>query len=296
MTTPSKRKATPPTEKSAEGEAVKPKSARGPLVELAAMAAQHDVLQALDHETLEVQFPDPYCASQGALTRSRGTLKDSLDWLRVLHPKKGPASHGDLGLAPSMLPLLIEWTRRLAVHIEALDGGTPVATADLEAVRAAAQRQYSAVRASVGTALGKNTEWKAQLDKHLDGEKHAELDDDAARLLRLADAIEAWRSGDDPRVKHALAGQRITADTVTACTAAADALEQARTGHTGKLGGSRDTPEVNLVEGRVLVLMGEVFDAVNRARAAKKTTLVLVPGAATKRVIQPNAKPRKKKP
>ena len=122
------------------------------------MAAQHNVLQALDHETFEVQFPDVFCAVQGALARSRGTFKDSLDWLHVLHPKKGHASHGDLGLAPSTLPLLIEWTRRLAVHIEALDGGTPVATADLEAVRAAAQRQYTAVREPVGTALGKNTE------------------------------------------------------------------------------------------------------------------------------------------
>ena len=105
------------------------------------MAAQHNVLLAPDHETFEAQFPDAYCASQGALTRSRGTLKDSLDCLRVLHPRKGPAAHGDLGLAPSALPLLIEWTRRLAAHIEALDGGAPVAAADLEAVRAAAQRQ-----------------------------------------------------------------------------------------------------------------------------------------------------------
>ena len=90
------------------------------------MAAHHDAPQPLDHQTFEVQFPDVFCVSQGALTRSRGTLKDSLDWLHVLHPRKGHASHGDLGFAPGLLPLLIEWTRRLAVHIEALDGGTPV--------------------------------------------------------------------------------------------------------------------------------------------------------------------------
>ncbi len=261
------------------------------VIELDAFAAKHAPLTAIDHDVFAAQYPDAYCEAQGTATRSRGVLKDAMDWLRVFHPAPGARDHGDPGFAATTLPLLIRWTRRLALALADVQEAGTSGAVELDAKREIARLRYRKTRASVDDALGRNEAWITQLKAHLDGETHAEFDAEAARLYRLADAIDAWLAGGDALLKHALAGRGVTADVSKACREAADAVEAARKVTRNTLDGGRDTPAINLVEGRVLVLMQDVFRSVNKARAEKKTTLVLRPGAASRRIIQPN-KPR----
>lgn len=86
----------------------------------------------------------------------------------------------------------------------------------------------------------------------------------------------------------------MTAETAVACAKAVADLEAAKTLDVGAKIGDHDTPALNRIEGAVLLLMIAVFRAVDGARAAGKTRLVLKPRAATRRVIAPNARVRTK--
>ena len=264
------------------------------LAELARLAALYPALTPLDHDTLVARFDDAYCEALGTATKSRGTLKDALAWLRVLHPPAGARPLGDTGVSAITLALLVEWTRRLLVEVESMAEGLPAGLAEEASMREAAKARYRSVRDAVEEALGHNAKWIAILKSHLDGSKHDELDADVARLLRLADAVKELIAL-HATTRHALADEGVTDATPRGCTDDALALEKAIKAKPRAGNIDRDTPAVNLVEGRVLVLMTRVFRAVNKARAAKRTTLVLQPGAATKRVVQPPS-PRKKAP
>ena len=261
------------------------------LAELARMAALYPALTPLDHETLVARFDDAYCEALGTTTKARGTLKDALAWLRMLHPPAGARSLGDTGVSATVKALFIEWTRRLQVEVESIAEGLPAGLAEEASMREAAKARYRTVRDAVDEALGHNAKWITVLRSHLDSEKHGELDVDVARLMRLASGVKALLAH-HATTKHALANEGVTDATVQVCNDDALALEKAAKARPRGGAVDRDTPATNLVEGRVLVLMTQVFRAVNKARAAKRTTLVLRPGAATKRVIQPRG-PRK---
>lgn len=141
------------------------------------------------------------------------------------------------------------------------------------------------MRGAIDHALGRNEAWIVPLGERLTSGDHAEFDAEATRPYRVADAIDAWLEGADALVRHALAGRGVTVATSKACRGDGDATETARKGASGRLDGGRDTPTINLAEGRVLVLMQDVFRSVNLARAERTTTLILRPGAATQRII-----------
>jgi len=251
-------------------------------------------LSELDRDTFAEKYPDSYCESLAGSTKARGTLKDSRAWLRKLHPVATRRPVGDVGVPAVTMALFIEHTRELALAVESMNKGLGSdAAVKVEAARARANTRYRDVKARVEEALGANETWKAQLRAHLDSEQHSEQDADAARLLRLRDAINVWLGGKDIKIKHSLGIQGVKAETAAACGEAAVALEAARVHASGVAASDKDTPQVNRTEGHVLVLMREVFRAVNNAREAGTTELVLQPGAATRRVITPNANARK---
>lgn len=266
------------------------------LEELAAWRDAHPAPTPLDHATFDARYPLDAREALARLTKAPGTLGDARALLRTLHPAPGAKPLGDLGVSPIIMALLIEHTRRLAVAVEESNHGT---TSDgavkIEAARVAVNLAYHTTKAKAEVAAGRNEAWKAHIKKHLDSALHTELDPDGARLRRLVDAIEAWLGGDDATIKHSLAIEGVTAETAVACAKAVTDLEAAKTLDVGAKIGDHDTPALNRIEGAVLLLMIAVFRAVDGARAAGKTRLVLKPRAATRRVIAPNARVRTKK-
>lgn len=261
------------------------------LDELTRWQALHAPLTTLDNETFASKYPAEYCEQLATATRARGTLRDAREWLRVLHPAPGAKGVVPTGVPEVTLALFVEHTRQLAVAVEAMSqGDTSPRGVEVEATRATANETYHSTRDRVSEAIGRNPTWTQHLDGHLASNRHAELDADAARLLRLGEALDAWFVGKDVVVKHALSIEGVTAETAKSCAQAATALESARVAAAGARESGRDTPAVNRVEGHVLVLMQSVFRAVKQAREQKKTQLVLRPGAATRRVITPNAR------
>ncbi len=251
----------------------------------------------LDHRTFVAKYPVAYCEQLAGSTKARGTLKDARDWLRKLHPAPGSKPIGDAGVPPVTHALFIEYTRQLAIAVEAMNQGVSDGPeVEVEAARAAANACYHRTKGKVVEAIGQNETWNRQIKKHLDSDRHSELDADAARLLRLRDAIHEWSKSKDDVVKHALQIEGVTAETESACTKAASDLEAARAAAAGSKDSGRDPPLVNRIEGCVLVLMQSVYRAVNEAREQKKTQLVLQPGAATRRIITPNMRAKKAKP
>lgn len=279
----------------AKGEAALPASTRAALDELAAWAALSPPLSALDRETFAARFPDAYCERLGQTTRSRGTVKDALAWLRLLHPAKRSSRLGVTGVSPLTLALFIDATRALLQLVES-QGARAVNDGIVrrEASRAEAVRRYRDLRDRVDDALGRNDDWIAALRMHTDSELHGEFDPDTARSLRLADGLDAWLRGKDRVIAHALASEGVTAEAVKAMRDAADALEAARADATRPTDRGLDTPAINRAEGRVLALMQRVYRDVNAARAKGATTAVLPVGAATKRLIAPSKKPKAK--
>ncbi len=284
--TPSRTKQQPPVEA-----AVMRATTLANLAELAHMAALYPALTPLDHDTFDARYDDAYCEALGTTTKARGTLKDALAWLRMMHPSAGGRARAETGVSATLKALFIEWTRRLQVEVESIAEGLPAGLAEEASKREAAKARHRSVRDAVDEALGHNANWITVLRSHLDSDKHGELDVDVARLLRLASGVKALLAL-HATTRHALANEGVTDATVQACNDDALALEAAIKARPRGGGADRDTPAMNLVEGRVLVLMTQVFRAVNKARAAKRTTLVLRPGAATRRVIQPRG-PRK---
>jgi len=284
MATTSKKKGS-----AAAVEAPVRESTRALLEELGRWRDVHPALTALDQEMFEAKYPAAWREQLGGSTKARGTLKDAVAWLRLLHPAAGRKPAGDHGVAPVTMALFVGWTGQLLHAVEALDAGA----ADdhgvkLAAAREAANTLWRTTRGPVDEALGRNEAWTAQLREQLLGSRHGELDGDAARLLRLADAIDGWFKSKDAVVKHALTTEGVTAERAALCRQRANALEAARALAAGAKDTGRDPPPVNRVEGSVLALMQGIFRAVNGARANKATTLVLQPGGATRRIIQPN--------
>jgi hypothetical protein len=291
MSTSTKTKsAAPPTPKAL------PDGLRLALEEIGRWREGHTPPTELDHRTFEAKYPVAYCEQLASSTKARGTLKDAREWLRKLHPAPGKKPIGDAGVPSVTLALFIEYTQQLAVAVESMNQGASDAPAvQVEVTRAAANLCYRSTKARVVEAIGQNDTWNRQLAEHLDSDRHSEVDADAARLLRLRDAIRGWLKSKDEVVKHALQIEGVTPETEGACTKAASELEAARAAAAGTKDSGRDPPLVNRIEGCVLVLMQSVYRAVNEAREQKKTTLVLQPGAATRRVITPNARVRKAK-
>ncbi|MFO0650897.1 MAG: hypothetical protein U0326_32025 [Polyangiales bacterium] len=266
------------------------------LEELAAWRDAHPALTPLDHATFDARYPLDAREALAHLTKAPGTLGDARKLLRTLHPAPGAKPLGDLGISPIIMALLIEHTRRLAVAIEEIKHGTNSdGEVKIETARVAVNLAYRTTKSKVEAAAGRNEAWKAHIKKHLDSRSHNELDPDGARLRRLVDAIEAWLGGADATIKHSLAIEGVTAETAVTCAKAVTDLEAAKTLAVGAKVGDHDSAEVNRIEGAVLLLMLAVSRAVSEARAAGKTQLVLTPGAATRRVLAPNARARAKK-
>lgn len=263
------------------------------LEELDGWHARYPALTELQRRTFAEKFPDAYRERLATSTKARGTLKNAMAWLRALHPAASrKVALDDAGLTPTILALFIEGTRSLVLAVETLDVGTnDDAAVQREAARETVNNLYGDTRERVNEAVGQNDTWRKQLDDALTSKRHDELDADAARLLRLTDALHGWLDDRDKGtevIRASLSEEGVTRDTVARCTDAASALERARAKVTPKNGG-RDTPLANRAEGAVLALMLEIFRKVNRARAKKATTLVLQPDAATRRILTPNA-------
>lgn len=268
------------------------------LEELSRWRARYPGLTEIQRRTFAAKYPEAYRERLAAGTKARATLKNALSWLRILHPTRPRGSLGNTGLSPTTVALWIECTRELALAVETLDapaeGGDDVT---IEAARAEVNTLFVTYRVRIVDAIGQNDTWKAQLETALSSRRHTELDADAARLLRLADAIDTWLKGtseNDELVRAALEDEGVTRAAVTACTDAARALEGARANARPRATG-HDTPAVNRAEGSVLALMQLVYRKVTRSRSEGATSLVLRPDAATRRVIAPGLMKKKSK-
>lgn len=268
------------------------------LEELSRWRALYPALTELQRRAFAAKYPEAFRERLASSTKARATLKNALSWLRELHPRRSRGSFGTTGLSPTTMALWIECTRELALAVETLDappdGGTEVT---VEAARAEVNTLFANNRTRVTDAIGQNDTWKTQLETALASRRHAELDADGARLLRLADAIDAWLKGtteSDELIRAALEDEGVTRATVTACTDAAQALEHARS-NTGPRATGHDTPTVNRAEGSVLAIMQLVWRKVTRSRSEGATSLVLRPDAATRRVIAPGLTKKKSK-
>jgi hypothetical protein len=111
----------------------------------------------------------------------------------------------------------------------------------------------------------------------------------AESLRGLADLASAWRGRKDATSTTLLRTSGLTKAKIDAATRAADVLVATEAAVVGA--GSlrpQDSPATNLAEGTVLVEMIEAQEAFDHAHSVDRSIARLVPGHATKRVLDPS--------
>jgi len=258
---------------------------------LQALAPKWPALTHAERALFASRYSDAKCEAMGAGTKSEGVLSDALGWAPTI----------DRALTAYPVELRRYGGARFSWFLGCIDG--------LAAERAAQQSKGGAAAAmkvlsekAQKAALAARTELVDSLEELVEGDEKEEAalsaalgstdraDRIVASLGTLGGYARQWLSRKDERSKSLVKWAGLTLAEVETAENAATALAQAAAGKT--LEGAvvaRDSPQVNRVEGRVLLEMRAAMRVFNKANARNKHVPRLVPGDASRNALASRA-------
>ena len=253
-------------------------------------------LPALDEthrKAFSGQFPDADCLALGARTKSEAVRNVALAWAAEAAPLLTGPQADDVDYDPSRLAWVVELVVKLDVQRD--DAGlTGKKQSSLRSERDLALSKAKVLHARLASKLKRAAPGGA-LDGAAAGESVAEL---AAGLKSLANLVDQTVQSKDPSARILAQTAKLTAADAQAARDAAKSLstagEQVTLG--GRAKGDRDTPAVNLVEGRLLkelLFLRDAFDEA-KGRGVPVPALAVTPGV--KQVLAHNPHGQRKPP
>jgi len=254
---------------------------------LLALTPKWPALTNDERALLAGKYADKKCEAMGAGTKSEGVLSDSLGWAPIIDkalstfPPELRRYHG------SRFSWYLECVGKLASErtLQQTKGGAAVV---LKAV----------VEKATKTALDTRGELVDSLEELVEGDEAEEAalsgalgsTDRPDRIVTSIGTLSAygrqWFAREDAASKKKVEWAGLSVAEIEAAENAAAALAQAAAGKT--LEGAvivRDSPEVNRIEGRVLLEMRAAMRVFNKANARNKSIPKLVPGDATRNAL-----------
>jgi hypothetical protein len=239
----------------------------GELRQLAQFRGRWTPLEPQLAYAFHAQHGDPECDTRGTGTRASDTFKGAMDWARTMD-----AHRQDPGFNPSLVRWFFDCLTDLGHLLSGRSaGGTPSQNSELDDAEHAAEGLLRTTTRRLGRAAGHHLGWTSALDTADTPEET--LDPRISRLRQLASLIRNWLS--NPSSAPPLAGYHITAQTAEELDQAALALDDAIARRPARRQVDRDSPEINIAEGRLYFVMRSIWDELAEARQDKKTALLL---------------------
>jgi hypothetical protein len=229
------------------------------------------------------QFTDAECVARGAKTRSLAVRDCGVSWASdasaaLLSPALAP----EIDYAPERLAWVLELCVRLDAE-RAASGAKGKKQSTVRTERDVARAKAVALRRRLLTKVGHLVKGDDVVSAELDAAAAAPTDDELMGSLgQIATLVDTFTQSKDAEMRLLAAMWRVTPADADAARAAVSALGDASNDVAlgGRATGDRDTPEVNLVEGRLsfeLLLLYEAFEEA-RGRGVPAPVLVVPPG------------------
>jgi hypothetical protein len=241
------------------------------------------------------QFTDAECAERGAKTRSLAVRDCAVSWASDATPALlNPALAPEIDYAPERMAWVIELCARLDAARSA-SGAKGKKQSTVRTERDVARSKAVALRKRLLGKVGRLVKGDDVISAALDEANAAPDDDQLVRSLeQLAALVDTSTKSPDADVRLLAAMWRVTPADADAARAAVAALKGASADVAlgGRATGDRDTPEVNLVEGRLSFELQLLREAVEEARerGVPVPALVVPPGL---RHVFPRTRPKK---
>lgn len=215
---------------------------------------------------LLAQHSDDDCKEKGSSTKATDVFRAGMSWARTIGEQIGKP-----GFPTHLCRWFLDCLTVLGQHVMgAPTTKNPSDEASYLDVTSKADKLLVRTRSLLKSAAGNNETHKAELAKAFDN-KDA-LDERVANLKGAIGLVKYWlgAKGGPP-----LEAYEITEDTLKELQAAAKELDGAIARKPAAQQSNRDTPGVNISEGRVLFVMRTLWDRLAEAREDNKTNVTL---------------------
>lgn len=255
---------------------------------LVAMRARQPTIDDALREAFRRQRTDAYCTLLGGRTRGALVFRDAMAWARRIDGALKKPDRSGVPITGEHFAWYLECLEALRLGLVAKAGAAD-GSGDAAQALDAARRLGDAVAVRLARRLrevaGGDPAWTHEL---AEAQANTGVEDATVTRLRgLAGLVERWLDRGDAGIRALLAVHGVAAEDARRARAAARALDDALDAKPAANAVARDTPAVNLAEGRVLVCMRQFRKMLAEAREEGRTTLVLVPGPATRGVVVP---------
>jgi hypothetical protein len=237
---------------------------------------------------LHAQHDDDACKARGIGTRAADTFSGAMTWARTIF-----AHRQDPGFSQPLLRYFLDCLTELGHLLSGrASGGTPSDTGNLADVEHVADTLLADVTRNATDAVG--TRWLPDLQTAL--MPQSGLDPRVSRLRQLASRLDSWLQAPMtvPATTPPLPAYGITPSTVSQLSAAADALDDAIARRPPPRQVDRDSPAINIAEGRLYFVMRTIWDDLAAARQKNKTSLLLTVTPTLLRGLNINRTPSRK--
>ncbi len=233
------------------------------------------------------QYPEGYASSLATQTRAPLVVGEAWEWFQKARAAlEGPLA-GAIRYPIERLAFLGRCLLDLAGALEserAAKRKVSTLSGTRDAAEALAQATLIDLRSAMREAAGRHPTLTSQLDARVAESAEGNI---AGLLTGLANLLDAWLDSDDEDVRTLVASVKLTRDDVTNAQTRAGALTTAATHKRGHTETERDSAETTPLEGRVLVEMRALRNALANARdkTGDKRIPLLAAGPATRAVF-----------
>jgi hypothetical protein len=238
----------------------------GELRQLAEIRAKFPPLSHDLAADLLAHHGDEACRTHGGSTRAAEVFRGAMAWARTFG-----AHAGEPGVSPVRVRWFLDCLTTLGVLLSGRTTATnPADESGYDDAATKADKLLVRTARRARDAAGTQAAWRDAIDAALKSDD--ERDVRIAKLTRFADLLGRWLKG--PKAPP-LSAYDITEATVTALRDAAIALDEAIANKPAPGQAGRDSPAVNVAEGRVLYVMRPLWDDLAEAREDGITSLQL---------------------
>ncbi|MEZ4406937.1 MAG: hypothetical protein R3A52_10725 [Polyangiales bacterium] len=232
-----------------------------------------------ERSAFEAQFTADECDAAGARTKAPKVLAEAIAAVEQIGPTvaAGVMRYGTNRLR-FLIDLLSDLAERVAFDQSQRDRGAQ-SRGELEAAMVEASDAREEMQHVLGLMARGSTKALDELDRARSQE------DLSVSLKLLATSAEHWLGRNDPTAKAMVTAHALTQADVDGAHRAARRLEKALTAARAGMAPTRDLPETNRIEGRVIKEIGVLHEAVTRARAGNGLIPSLKLGPTLKREI-----------
>lgn len=258
---------------------------RAELVQLASIRTAFAALPSDAASTFHALHDDDACRAKGTNTRGVDTFRIGMTWARTFG-----AHAADPGLRPAQVRWFLDCLTGLG---SAMSGRAPAANPAHGSARDdaehAADKLLRRAERRARDAAGSHGDLIAALDAALTPD--GVIDSRVSRLRQLAALLDGWLG---PKSAHttALGLFDLDASTVASLRAAADRLDALIASAPAPMQLDRDSPAVNVAEGRLFFAMRPLWDGLAEAREDGVSGLLLTVSPTLLRGL--NIKPERK--